>query len=155
MKFSHNDKKAAFQKLPFRHGGSYDKNIKSTFWLMIWSFCVLCYSLLKARHNACKLFFSLVNAGGAMDLLLNMVLVSVDIFRVLSHFKSDLMHYFVQQSWPSFKRICGGGALSHQFWMLFTGEWERMNGATKCREPDYQRVVLKDSSPYHYMKVSL
>lgn len=29
-----------------------------------------------------------------------------------------------------------------------------MNGATKSRKSDYQRVVLKDS-PYQYMKVSL
>uniref|UniRef100_A0A3B5KIT6 Ribonuclease P/MRP 14 subunit n=1 Tax=Takifugu rubripes TaxID=31033 RepID=A0A3B5KIT6_TAKRU len=30
-----------------------------------------------------------------------------------------------------------------------------MNGAKKSHESDYQRVVLKNSSPYHYMKVSL
>lgn len=31
----------------------------------------------------------------------------------------------------------------------------KMNGARKSQKSDYQRVVLKNSSPYHYMKVSL
>lgn len=38
---------------------------------------------------------------------------------------------------------------------VLPGNKRRMNGAQKSPESGYQRLVLKNSSPYHYMKVSL
>uniref|UniRef100_H2S4M8 Ribonuclease P/MRP 14 subunit n=1 Tax=Takifugu rubripes TaxID=31033 RepID=H2S4M8_TAKRU len=59
---------------------------------------------------------------------------------------------------PSFRKALwwsGPVAPAGRSWLLFYGGIRRMNGAKKSHESDYQRVVLKNSSPYHYMKVSL